>query len=187
MCGRYYVDDEEPTLQEIVEKLKENGASVKTGEVFPTDRAAVLGPQGEYAAMRWGFPRFDGKGEIINARIETASVKGMFRPLMARGRCLVPASWYFEWEKRGRERIKYAFTLPEEGIVWMAGLCRFDPETGERRFVILTRPAWEGVRFIHDRMPVLLPPKLHDEWLSGRDPDKTLERAAEKVRYRIVK
>jgi len=112
MCGRYYVDDEEPALRDIVEKLRD--AHVKTGEVFPTDVAAVMAANGDFAAMRWGFPRFDGKGVIINARGETAAEKPMFRRPMLEGRCLIPASWYFEWEKRGREKIKYALAAPEE-------------------------------------------------------------------------
>ncbi|HHT16479.1 MAG TPA: SOS response-associated peptidase [Papillibacter sp.] len=185
MCGRYYVDDEEPTLQDIVEKLKGN-AEVKTGEVFPTDRAAVMAPEGDFAVMRWGFPRFDGKGVIINARSETASVKPMFQRSLIEGRCLIPASWYFEWEKRGREKVKYAFAAPEEELLWMAGLSRRDGKTGERSFVILTRPAWEGIAFIHNRMPVILPAHLHDEWICGRDPVKTMERATSQVRYRTA-
>jgi len=184
MCGRYYVDDEEPALRDIVEKLRD--AHVKTGEVFPTDVAAVMAANGGFAAMRWGFPRFDGKGVIINARGETAAEKPMFRRPMLEGRCLIPASWYFEWEKRGREKIKYALAAPEERALWMAGLSRFDVKTGERTFVILTRPAWEGIAFIHDRMPVILPARLHDEWLHGRSPEKTMERAISELRYRAA-
>lgn len=101
------------------------------------------------AAMRWGFPKFDGKGEIINARSETAAEKNTFRRPMMEGRCLVPASWYYEWEKQGSKKIKYSLAAPDNSPVWMAGLSKIDSKTGESLFVILTRPAWSGISFIH--------------------------------------
>ena len=99
--------------------------------------------------MHWGFPRFDGKGEVINARSETATQKNMFRRALMEGRCLIPSSWYFEWEKRRSEKIKYALASRDSGLTWLAGISRVDPETGERSFVILTRPVWDGIAFIH--------------------------------------
>lgn len=185
MCGRYYIEVEDSELRSIIAEVERNTA-VKTGEVFPTNHAPVRAPDGSLIAMRWGFPRFDGKGEIINARSETAAVKTMFRRPMMEGRCLIPASWYFEWEKRGGQKVKYALMPPGGNIVWMAGLSRTDSKTGGQSFVILTRPAWDGISFIHDRMPVILPKERHDEWLNGHDPDSTMEQAINKVNYRAI-
>ena len=81
--------------------LVEQNASVNTGEIYPTNNVPVLVPDGGIMVMRWGFSRFDGKGVIINARSETAASKPIFARPMVVGRCLVPASWYFEWENRG--------------------------------------------------------------------------------------
>ena len=186
MCGRYYIEMDDDELRALVERI-ENGSAVKTGEVFPGDEAAVIAPGGGAAAMRWGFPRWDGKGQIINARSETAADKSMFRAPMQTGRCLVPASWYFEWEKRGSAKIKYALKPESGGIVWLAGISRKNRDTGEDDFVILTRPAWSGIGFIHDRMPVILPAAVHDEWLHGRSPERVLENAVEKVEFREVR
>lgn len=185
MCGRYYIEAEESEMRAIVAEV-ERKIAVKTGEVYPTNHAPVYAPNGSLTAMRWGFPRFDGKGEVINARSETASAKTMFRRSMMEGRCLVPASWYFEWEKRGSQKVKYALMPPGSNIVWMAGLSRVNTKTGEQSFVILTRPAWNGVSFIHDRMPVILPKERRDEWLNGHDPDGTMVRAVNEVEYRAV-
>lgn len=85
---------------------------LKNGEVFPTDQVAALDSTGA-RAMRWGFARFDGKGKVINAG-KTALEKNMFRaPMLTQaglpqtGRCLIPASAYFEWETRDKQKIKY--------------------------------------------------------------------------------
>ncbi|HBE87400.1 MAG TPA: SOS response-associated peptidase, partial [Lachnoclostridium sp.] len=107
MCGRYYIEIDDVELRSIVAEV-ERKTAVKTGEIFPTNLAPVLSPDGIMKAMRWGFPKYDGKGEIINARSETAAEKNMFRRPMMEGRCLVPASWYFEWERRGKQKVKYA-------------------------------------------------------------------------------
>lgn len=98
MCGRFYVEKDDPEIMRIVFSAS-NKAEPKTGEVYPTDTVAVISPSGEPTAMRWGFSRYDRKGEVINARSETAAEKNMFRRALTEERCLVPASWYFEWEK----------------------------------------------------------------------------------------
>mgnify|MGYP001000207530 CR=1 FL=1 len=185
MCGRYYIEVEDSELRSILTEVERNMA-VKTGEIYPTNQVPARAPDGSLTAMRWGFPRFDGKGVVINARSETAAVKTMFRRPMMEGRCLVPASWYFEWEKQGSQKVKYALKPPGSDIVWMAGLSRIDAKTGEQSYVILTRPAWDGVLFIHDRMPVILPKERHDEWLYGHDPIGTMERVTDKVEYKSV-
>ncbi|MEY8352632.1 SOS response-associated peptidase [Lachnospiraceae bacterium 54-53] len=185
MCGRYYIEIDSVELSSIIAAV-ENKTKIKTGEIYPTNIAPVLSPKGELTAMRWGFPRYDGKGEIINARSETATEKNMFRGPMMEGRCLIPASWYFEWEKRGSQKVKYALAPPDSSPAWMAGLSRIDHKTGESLYVVLTRPAWSGISFIHDRMPVILPKENHDEWLNGHDPIGTMGKAIDVVNYKSV-
>ena len=46
--------------------------------------------------------------QIINARSETAVDKPLFRDGMLQRCCLIPVMNYFEWEKQGRYRIRYA-------------------------------------------------------------------------------
>ncbi|RFZ75951.1 SOS response-associated peptidase [Lacrimispora amygdalina] len=185
MCGRYYIEIDNAELSSIIAAV-ERKEDVKTGEIYPTNIAPVLSSNGTMTAMRWGFPKFDGKGEIINARSETAAEKNTFRRPMMEGRCLIPASWYFEWEKRGSKKIKYALAPPDNSPVWMAGLSKIDHKTGESLFVVLTRPAWSGISFIHDRMPVILPREIHDEWLNGHDPVGTMRRSIEAINYKEI-
>ena len=127
MCGRYYIDEEDSAaeLQEIIEQLNRRGAEVKTGEIYPTDTVPVLANNKSMViapfAMKWGYTLPDGK-QIINARSETAADKPLFRDGMLQRRCLIPATNYFEWEKRGRDRIKYAIRACDSPILYLAGV-----------------------------------------------------------------
>ncbi len=183
MCGRYYIEIDNEELQSIVAAV-ERKTAIKTGEIYPTNTVPVLSHTGDMTAMRWGFPKFDGKGEIINARSETATEKNMFKKPMVEGRCLIPASWYYEWEKQGSKKVKYSLFSSDTQPLWFAGLSRTDYKTGESLFVILTRPAWLGISFIHDRMPVILPKEKHDEWLFGYDPVSTMNKAIYEMEYK---
>ena len=116
--------------------------------------------------MKWGYTLPDGK-PVTNARSETAAEKPMFRDGMLNRRCLVPASNYFEWERRGRERVKYAIRPAGHPVLYMAGVYRM--EGGRPVFAILTRAPAEPIAFIHDRMPVILPADAQAAWLDVRN------------------
>ncbi|MBR2571495.1 MAG: SOS response-associated peptidase [Clostridia bacterium] len=184
MCGRYYIE-EDSELFELESIVREAGrrapeGQMKTrGEVFPSDVVPVLAYSKSMVQtafpMKWGYALSSGK-LLINVRSETASEKPMFRESMARHRCAVPASCYFEWERRGREKIKYAIRPREAGIMYLAGIYRL--EGGKPVFSVLTREPADPIRFIHDRMPVILPPERIGEWMNPTiDAQETLQRA----------
>jgi putative SOS response-associated peptidase YedK len=112
MCGRYAFTDIEDVyearriLEEVAQRLgDEVVASVKTGEVCPTDNAVVVAqrPGGSRAeVMRWGYPI--GGGLVINARSETLDEKPAFRRSLGVARCLVPCTGFFEWKAEGKDR-----------------------------------------------------------------------------------
>lgn len=186
MCGRYYIEIDNEELHSIIAAV-ENKTAIKTGEIRPTNIVPVLSPTGDMTTMRWGFPRHYGKSkQHINARSETATKLDTFCRPMIEGRCLIPASWYFEWEDQGSKKVKYSLFSPDKSPVWMAGLSQINFETGESNFVILTRPAWEDILFIHNRMPVILPKEAHDEWLFGHDPVSTMKKAVDEMAYKIT-
>lgn len=105
----------------------------------------------------------------MNARTETAASKPTFKDDWLKHRCIVPASWYYEWEHRlgndGKKHTgeKYMIQLQDSTMTWLCGLYRI--EEGLPHFVILTREPGEGIRFIHDRMPLILPERLINEWI----------------------
>jgi len=196
MCGRFYTDFDDEQYREMLALLylkSERDAGLlmlKNGEVFPTDTVAALDAAGP-RAMRWGFARFDGKGKVINARSETALEKNMFRaPMMTNpglpqtGRCLIPASGYFEWETLEKQKIKYKLRPAKEGLFTFAGLYRSEVGQDTPVFVILTAPASGGISFIHNRMPLILTPEQRETWLN--DPTsagKLLEEGVQDIVY----
>lgn len=189
MCGRYFIAEDDPTeeLMQIIEAVNRRNADVKTsGEIRPTDTIPVLAntpalQTGAYA-MRWGYTMPDGT-PMFNARSETAASKAMFKDGMAQRRCIIPATYYFEWEKRGKERIKYAIAPEGSHMIYMAGIYR--KEGNRAACAILTRSPAPEIAFIHDRMPVILPAEAVADWINIRyDAQDVLRAAVVDVGYR---
>lgn len=190
MCGRFFLADSDNSgeLRSIIDQLNRRGVTVKTGEIFPTDTVPVLANNRNRRvvpfSMQWGYTLPDGR-LLINARSETAGEKALFQDAMRQHRCLIPATNYFEWEKRGREKIKYAIRQADAGLLYMAGLYRV--ENGRAVFTILTRKPAEQIRFIHDRMPVILTSDAKQDWLNlDCDVTQTLAQACENVAFCAV-
>lgn len=176
MCGRYYVDDETAReIEKLVRQLDErrgqdekagrDAVSLSSRDIHPSDMAPVLladrdGLRCDW--QRWGFPGFQGKKVIFNARSETAMEKPMFRESALHGRAVIPAAWFYEWS---REREKNIFFRRDSPVLFMAGLYRQYREGA--RFVILTTEANETMRPIHDRMPLLLERAEVGDWLEN--------------------
>jgi len=191
MCGRFYMDpQDEKEIKEIIEEINKKYkdtpelSEMKTGEIYPTDIVPVLTADSPML-MKWSFNNYAGKGQVINARAETAAEKPMFRKSFLEKRCLIPASCYFEWEKRGASKQKYAIGLGEP--IFLAGLYRMEPKEKLPRFVILTRPAAPKLEFIHDRMPVILPKDNHMLWLNNLlDSKDIINNSLEDLRYEPI-
>lgn len=177
MCCRYLLE-ESPELRPIVEAMNRSPLAGRvfspealrsSGEIRPSDVSPVIAPdragRRTVFPMKWGFR---GKSLVINARSETAAVLPMFRDSWASRRCAVPASCYFEWEhfpSAGRQKKtggKYRLQA-DAAVTWLCGLYRI--EDGIPCFVVLTREPGESIRFIHDRMPLILPENAVSEWI----------------------
>lgn len=170
MCGRFYIatEDTAAELQQIIDSLqRKNGPPIKTGEVFPTDMAAVIANNRTLTptpfAMKWGYSLQNSR-PVINARSETAAQKPLFRDGMEQRRCLIPASWYFEWDRSSGRKVKNAIKPSGSAMMYMAGIYRIINGTPE--FTILTREPADCIRHIHDRMPVILPQEVKTDWLN---------------------
>ena len=188
MCTRFYADIDKELKPFIDEARQASFAQqmmislsrplTMSGEIRPTDIAAVIAPakNGRKAVfpMQWGFSINGLKNPIVNARIESASGKPAFRDSWYRRRCVIPASWYYEWQHftmpdgRTRTGDKYAIQPEGSAVTWLAGLYRFEETDGFRYpvFVVLTREPSGAVSGIHDRMPVILPQSAVDGWIA---------------------
>ena len=168
MCGRYYVDDDtareiEKVIRQVDEKLKrqaENNMTLQPRDIHPTDMAPILAASNGGLCckwQRWGFPRqqesSDSQGSqiIFNARSESALEKKMFRESVERRRIVVPATWFYEWN---RNKEKNLFYRKEQPVLFMAGF--YNCSGTEDRFIILTTEANESMKPVHNRMPLIL-------------------------------
>ena len=186
MCCRYYMELS-PKLRPIVEAAQRSGlyrAHVSQiarplqteGEVFPGALVPVLATnrRGEPAVfpMLWGYHVPGIARTVVNARAETAAEKPSFQEGWAAHRCVIPASWYYEWEHLpspgGKTRPGEKYTLMPRGseLTWLCGLYRM--EENYPHFVVLTRKPGEEIAFLHDRMPMILPEEAVRDWIDPR-------------------
>jgi putative SOS response-associated peptidase YedK len=185
MCGRYYIDTEEENvktraiLAELEKRRLPMAEQARGGEIYPSQIAPVIlteeGLGVTVRPMKWGFPRVGGGGLVINSRSEKADVTPMFQRAARERRCLVPASWFFEWRRvDGRKtKDKFAFSLEQarrDELMYFAGVYgRFVggfEGGGYDGFAILTCEADGQMRPYHDRMPVILRDEnLKKAWL----------------------
>lgn len=111
---------------------------------------------------RWGFsPPPSGTSPpapgspLVNARAETLAQKPSFREAFRRRRCLIPATGFYEWEKRGRARLPWLFRRAGAEPFAFAALWEPNAE-GESAAVIITTEPNSLLAPIHHRMPALL-------------------------------
>ena len=166
MCGRYnFTVEQSDEILEILEKLnaKFQGKEARQGEVFPTNLAPILIEEEKQIAPTlsvWGFPKFDQKGVIINARAETAFEKRTFRDSLLNRRCIIPSTGFYEWDK---DKKKFLFRMEGTNALYMAGF--YTNYKDEMRYVILTTDANESMKEIHNRMPLVIPKKEIADWI----------------------
>jgi len=169
MCGRYnFTVEQSEEVMEILEKLnekyKDKGKTVKTGEIFPTDTVPILIEEKKEVSpvlSAWGFPKFNQKGVIINARAETAFEKKTFHDSLLNRRCIIPSTGFYEWDS---EKQKFLFRVEGTNALYMAGLYLNYGE--EIRYVILTTEANDSMKEIHNRMPLVIPKHEITTWIT---------------------
>ena len=141
----------------------------------------------ELTVMRWGLVPFwskDGKAgySTINARAETVTTSATYREAMKKRRCLVPADWFYEWQKVDvktnqpdtKTKQPYAIALADGALFAFAGLWETwrDKATGKilETYTIITTDPNQLTEPFHDRMPVILKPSDYQRWLTPGDP-----------------
>ena len=100
----------------------------------------------------------------------------MFADGIRQRRCLIPAQHYYEWEKADGRKVKYAIEPKDSVGFFLAGIYRM--EAGKPVFTVLTRSAAEGIAFIHERMPVILPGEAATDWLNPKCHGENILKAA---------
>lgn len=191
MCSRFCVDANNQEINRLIYSLPPDSPPVRLGEIFPTNNALVLTlKEGEAVpqVMSWGFPRWDGKGVIFNARAESALRKPMFREALLHNPLLIPASGFYEWKNVDHCKEKYFFT-DNRPLLYMAAFWKeIADELGEVKpcFTILTTQANASMQPYHNRMPLLLREDEKLDWLRGADRAGILSREPVAVHARLM-
>jgi putative SOS response-associated peptidase YedK len=179
MCGRFTQTRELAELKARFAVSEVRAPIEPRFNIAPTSPVAVVLRDGGAAvldAFRWGLvpawaKALKGQPSPINARAETLASSGMFRRLLARRRCLVPADGVYEWTGTKKQRSPVRIHLRDEAPFAFAGLWDSwrdpaDPGAPElRTCTIVTIPANSLIAPIHDRMPVILAPEDEARWL----------------------
>ena len=151
-------------MRQVDEKMRNaENIHLQAGDIHPSEVAPVVAADDKGLCcrwQRWGFPGFSGKQLIFNARSESALDKKMFRESVEHRRIVVPATWFYEWNKNKEKNIFYRKGQP---VLYMAGI--YNRYQDEERFVILTTAANESMRPVHGRMPLLLERNEIESWL----------------------
>lgn len=186
MCTSYYIGGS-PEFASLIKEIRASSLTAVTEnrlgkhlceeeDVFPGSVAPVIarnknGDRKAFA-MRFGFELNGAKKRtVLNARLETAAEKPLFADAWRNRRCVIPATYYYEWEHpSGAKAIRYAIRPSTSDIVYLCGLYRVSD--GIPEFAVLTREAEDSIAFIHDRMPVMIPKSCIDAWI---DPDSAPE------------
>lgn len=148
--------------------------------VAPTMTAPIViaeGGERRLVPARWGLvphwwrkPLAELRAATFNARSEEAAAKPMFRDAWRRGRCLVPAIGFYEWQgEKGRKQPWFVTLEGNAPGMTMAGLWAKAVIDGEPlvSFTVLTCPAGEATRHIHPRSPVVLAEQDWEQWLTS--------------------
>ena len=168
MCTRYLL--EQNRLRALVAALGLPAGAAEA--IAPADRyniapgtpVAALRSLGGHFRPRWGFRPAHAASEstpLLNARAETLALKPAFREAFLRRRCLVPASGFYEWEKRGRARLPWLFRVGRnDGAAAFCFAALWEPSPGDGQaasaVVVITTPPNSLLAPIHHRMPALL-------------------------------
>jgi putative SOS response-associated peptidase YedK len=192
MCGRYGRRGDKQRIAEWMQTHNTNvfdeiddTALAPSYNVAPQSMQPILRldpetEQRQLTVMRWGLVPYwsqDGKPSFstINAKSETVATSPTYREAWKRRRCLVPADLFYEWQKLDEKtKQPYAIAMKDDGMFAFAGLWETwkDKTTGNklRTYTILTTYPNELMEPIHNRMPVIIPPKDYERWMAPTDP-----------------
>jgi putative SOS response-associated peptidase YedK len=179
MCGRYASTLPPEQMAELF-KLLNSVESVPRYNIAPTQPIIAIWEEsgrrhGHFA--RWGLvPRWVKDPRefplLINARVETMAEKPAFRDALKHGRCIIPASGYYEWHTNpDKSKQPYYITLADDRPMALAGLYAtwVGPEGEEVDTVAtITVPANGQLSAVHDRMPAILEGDAIEQWLDVR-------------------
>ncbi|KAK7709388.1 hypothetical protein SLS64_006301 [Diaporthe eres] len=120
-------------------------------------------------SMKWGLvpfwtkrnPDYGAVMKTINCRDDSlAQAGGMWSSMKGRKRCIVVAQGFYEWLKTGKEKMPH-FVKRKDG----------HDDQKHYTYTIITTDSNKQLKFLHDRMPVILDP-ASDNMKTWLDPQR---------------
>jgi putative SOS response-associated peptidase YedK len=174
MCGRYQLALTE-NIAARFDAPPEQLPLLPRSNIAPGQSLPVVRRDGanRLALMSWGLiPSWSKEPRVpfstINARAENLAKSPVFRGPFKRGRCLVPASGFYEWQRTAQGKQPYCFRLAGGELFAFAGLYdRWCDAAGNElwSYTIITTTPNALVAPIHARMPVILRREDEQVWL----------------------
>ncbi|KAK5050421.1 hypothetical protein LTR84_003702 [Exophiala bonariae] len=170
--------------QQTSDNAKNNDKSTITHSNDPTERYKY-----QIKVMKWGLipfwtkrsPDYSSMLKTINCRDDSlAENRGMWTTMKAKKRCLVVAQGFFEWLKKGpgpKDKVPHFVKRKDGQLMCFAGLWDCVKYEGSEEaeklytYTIITTDSNKQLKFLHDRMPVILDPGT-DEIKMWLDPSR---------------
>ncbi|TVY82693.1 putative peptidase [Lachnellula suecica] len=160
------------------------------GEAEPEDYVVDDGPEEEQSevryklqTMKWGLipfwtkrnPDYGTMMKTMNCRDDSLKEnKGMWTTMKQRKRCIVVAQGFYEWLKKGKEKVPHYVKRKDGQLMCFAGLWDCVQYEGSEEktwtYTIITTDSNKQLKFLHDRMPVILENGTEDvrTWLDPK-------------------
>ncbi|MFC1563921.1 SOS response-associated peptidase [candidate division KSB1 bacterium] len=176
MCMRFARESKLSLIEKAFDINKVLTKIEQSYNVAPTHRVVSVvneGGSNNLVDFKWGLIPSWSKDDkfatkLCNARSETIAEKPSFRDAFRKRRCLVVATGYYEWFTQGKLKTPMLFTMKSREPFGLAGIWEswISPENEKiETCSIITTEANELAKPVHDRMPVIMPGELINDWL----------------------
>ncbi|KAF9956108.1 hypothetical protein BGZ72_003010 [Mortierella alpina] len=127
------------------------------------------------------MPDYNSVLKSINARDDSLFMGPTGKPMFSHSknhkRCILLAEGFYEWRRRGKERVPFYTKRRDGGLMLMAAIYDIATIQGEKEpmytYATITTNASPQLDWLHDRMPVLIPNHDHDKIRTWLDPKQT--------------
>ncbi len=187
MCGRFTLTVDPADLQDAFPQFTFPAQARPRFNIAPTQPVLVLPNDSKNTAdyytwgliPSWATPALAGGARadptigsrLINARAETLAEKPAFRGAFKYKRCLIFSDGFYEWKTQPgmKSKIPHFIRLESGKPFAFAGLWdEWHSPDGSlvKSCAIITTEPNELMSALHNRMPVILPPNVYEQWLA---------------------
>ena len=180
MCGRFINLNRIDKLNKIFEiNESKNVEDAISYNIAPSQSSIIIINSKFFKIEKadWGIKFFDKRQyqekNIINSRLETIQKKILFKESFEKRRCVIPANGYYEWSVKDNIKIPYFINIPDKETIYFAGIWKYFnfKKSSMKVFSIITKPANNLLKEIHDRMPVTLSSEESQGYLDNNNSD----------------